>query len=132
MEKLKRIYIGNQTYPFKIDMNVLEAIQEEYGSITEWERGILGIRYRFDSDGNMILTKEGSPSITLGEPSIRDIKFILPLMIREGQEIEYEQTGNHYDPISDEKIYRECNISFKLLAQMIHEEYKRCFEVKKN
>lgn len=131
MENLKRIFIGNQSFPFKIDMNVLEMIQNEYGNVSEWERGILGIRYRFDSEGKMILTKEGTPSFTIGEPLIKDIKFILPIMIREGQEIEYDQTGKSFDPIDDEKIFRDCNISYKLLAKMIHEEYKRCFEVKK-
>ena len=38
MEKLRRIILDGRTFPVKFDLNVLEQIQEEYGSVYEFER----------------------------------------------------------------------------------------------
>lgn len=60
MEKMKRIMIGEKTYPFKIDLNVLEYIQEEYGTIHEFERELMGIHYKKDAGGNQIYDDSAS------------------------------------------------------------------------
>lgn len=131
MEKLTRIFIGNESFPIKMDLNVLEAIQDQYGTVSEWEREILGLRYRFDENGKMILTEEGTPSMAKGEPSVKAIKFVLPIMIREGQEIEYEQTGKQYDPVTEDYVNRWVQISYRVLANIIHDEFAKCFRTKK-
>lgn len=116
MQKMERILIGEQTYPIKIDLNVLEALQEQYGTIHEFELDIIGLRIK---DGELINV----------EPSIKAIKAVLPLMINEGLEIEAASTGKPYEPVNDQ-IFQDCCIHFEKLAQIIHTEFKRCFAKK--
>lgn len=122
MEKLKRIMIGDKTYPFKIDLNVLEELQEQFGTVNEFERQLRGIR-------NMI-GEDGKPMKYIGEPSIKAIKAVLPLAVNEGLAIEAELENREMEPV-EEEIIRECTVPFTLLARMMLEEFKRCFETKK-
>lgn len=131
MEKMKRMLIAGRTYPYKIDLNVLEAIQDEYGSISQFERELLGYRFRLDEDGNQIYSEDGEPVMYRVEPSIRAIKAALPAAINEGLAIEAEERGKEYVPIAEKEVFRNCTISYELLARMLHEEFKRCFETKK-
>lgn len=131
MQKLKRILINGKTYPIKMDLNVLETIQNEYGTINEFERDILGLKFAKDEDGKQLFNGEGEPRMIIGETSIRAIKVALPAMINEGLAIEAEEKGEAWEAVSDSFIFRNCNVSFELLGKMIHEEFRRCFEVKK-
>ena len=131
MKKMTRILIGGKSYPIVMDINVLEHIQDEYGSINEFERDILGIKLKKDKDGNQEYTEEGKPKVYRTEPSIKAIKTALPLMINEGLSIEAEKRNSSYEEVSDKLIFRECTISFEILADMIHDELIRCFETKK-
>lgn len=131
MQKLKRIMINGKTYPIKMDLNVLETIQDEYGTINEFERDILGLKFAKDKDGKQLFNEEGEPRMIIGETSIRAIKVALPAMINEGLAIEAEETGKAWEAVSDSFVFRNCNVSFELLGKMIHEEFRRCFEVKK-
>lgn len=131
MQKLKRIIINGKTYPMKMDLNVLETIQNEYGTINEFERDILGLKFAKDADGKQLFNDEGEPKMIIGETSIRAIKVALPAMINEGLEIEAEEAGKEFEPVEESYIFRNCNVSYELLGKMIHEEFKRCFKVKK-
>lgn len=131
MEKLKRILIDGRTYPYKIDLNVLETIQEEYGSISQFEMDLLGYRFRTDENGDPVYTENGEPVMYKAEPSVRAIKAVLPAAINEGLAIEAEALRREFEPVQEEKVFRDCNISYELLARMLHEEFKRCFETKK-
>lgn len=131
MEKLRRITINGIVYPIKMDMNVLQHIQENYGTINEFERDVLGYKYMLDRNGKQILTEEGKPAMYKTEPSIKAIKIVLPVMINEGLEIESEERGKEFTPVSEEEIIRNCDVSFSILADIIHEEFAKCFAVKK-
>lgn len=131
MEKLKRIMIAKKTYPMKCDLNVLEALQEEFGSVNEFERLLLGIRMKKDEEGRQLYTKDGEPQIYIVEPSIKAIKAALPLMINEGLAIEAAEKGGVAEHVEDLDVIAGCDISFELLSRMIHEEYKKCFVTKK-
>ena len=115
----------------KMDLNVLETIQNEYGTINEFERDILGLKFAKDADGKQLFNDEGEPKMIIGETSIRAIKVALPAMINEGLEIEAEEAGKEFEPVEESYIFRNCNVSYELLGKMIHEEFKRCFKVKK-
>lgn len=130
MEKLKRIMIGEQTYPFKIDLNVLEHIQNEYGTINQFERELLGLHFKKDMDGNQMY-KDGEPLMIITEPSIKAIKTVLPAAINEGLAIEADEENRPYEKVTDEFIIRECTIPYTVLGKMLHEEFRRCFETKK-
>ncbi len=131
MENLKRILIGDKTYPIKLDLNVLERIQEEYSTIHEFERKILGLRVARDKDGKALYMDNGKPRMVSVEPSVKAINTVLPMMVNEGLAVEAEVTRKGFEPVSDLWVISNCHIDYTVLAKMIHSEFKRCFEVKK-
>lgn len=131
MEKLNRITIGDKQYPIKVDMNVLEVIQNEYGTINGFERDILGLRFIKDEEGRQLYDENKKPRVMLVEPSMKAIKFVLPVMINEGLAIEADETGTSFEPVREKEIFRECTMDFENLASFIHNEYKKCFVTKK-
>lgn len=131
MENLRRIILDGRTFPVKIDLNVLEKIQDEYGSVYEFERKILGLEVARDENGKVIYGDDKKPVMLSVEPSIKAIKTVLPLMVNEGLAIEAGETGQSWEPVSDLWIFANCSIDFNVLAEMIHAEFKRCFETKK-
>lgn len=131
MQNLKRITIGKITYPIKVDLNVLEHIQQEYGTINQFEREILGLKVMKDKKGNPVYKEDGELFLYRTEPSIRAIKMVLPAMINEGLSIEADEYTTSWKPVSEKDIFQNCNINFIALANIIHEEFKRCFVLKK-
>ncbi len=131
MEDLKRILIGDKTYPFKIDLNVLQCIQEEYGTINEFERELMGLRYKKDKEGQQVYGEDGNAVMELTEPSIRAIKTVLPLAINEGIMIEADEQNKPAEKVTDDFVIRNCTIGFETLSKMLHEEFRRCFATKK-
>lgn len=131
MEMLKRIIIGGKTYPYKIDLNVLEYIQDEYGTINQFERDLIGLRFKKDAEGNQVYTGDGEPVMIKTEPSIKAIKTVLPAAINEGLAIEADEENRPFEKVTEEFVIRECTIPFDVLGTMLHEEFKRCFVTKK-
>lgn len=132
MENLTRIQIGDCSYPIKMDLNVLEQIQEGYGSINQFEMDLLGIEFIKDEEGHQLINGDGKPLLYRKEPSVKAIRAALCPMINEGLEIEAEQTGQTWQPVTKEDIERECTVDYMYLSNVIHEEFKRCFAIKKN
>lgn len=130
MENLKRIMIGGQNLPLKIDLNVLEHIQNEYGTIHQFERDLLGLQFKKDEDGNQIY-KDGDPVMIRTEPSIKAIKTVLTAAINEGLAIEAGEENRSYEKVTDEFVIRECTIPYDVLGEILHEEFRRCFATKK-
>lgn len=130
MGTLKRIMIGDKTYPFKIDLNVLEHIQNEYDTIQQFERELLGLRFKKDENGKQMY-KNGEPLMIKTETSIRAIKTVLPAAINEGLAIEADEENRSYEKVTEEFVIRECTIPYFVLGDMLHEEFKRCFATKK-
>lgn len=124
MEELNRIKIGDREYPVKIDINVLEVIQEKYGSINQFELDILGLgNIQYDEEGNVTSAEKK-------EPSVKAIKAVLPAMINEGMKITADSENKEFEPVKAEDIYiREINLT--KTAKAIHNELKRCFQTKK-
>lgn len=132
MENLKKITIGGIEYPYKIDLYVLEQIQEHYGTIGQFERDIIGLEFMVDEEGKQMYTEDGEPRMWRVAPKIRAIRMVLPWMINEGLEIEAEDTGKEWEPVTEEKISRKCDVPYTDLAEIIHTEFSRCFSAKKN
>lgn len=130
MENLKRIMIGGKNFPLKIDLNVLEHIQDEYGTIHQFERDLLGLQFKKDEDGNQIY-RDGEPAMIRTEPSIKAIKTVLTAAINEGLAIEADEENRSYEKVTEELIVRECTIPYYVLGEMLHEEFRRCFATKK-
>ena len=131
MEQLRRIMIGEKTYPFKIDLNVLEIVQEKYGSVKAFERELLGWRYRKDEEGIQMYTTDGIPLIDIVEPSVAAVKMILPAAVMEGMQIEADEHNRPMEDITEDYIIHNCNVASMELCVMLQEEFGRCFSAKK-
>lgn len=72
-------------YKLVFNLNVMEQIQDEYGSLDEW--------------GKMTDGKNG-------EPNIKAVKFGFTAMINEGIEIENEENGTDIKPVTNNFVGR--------------------------
>ena len=83
-DKITYLETSNGTkYPLIFTLNVMEAIQDKYGSLDKW----------------MELIKEG-------EPNIKALKFGLGEMLNEGIEIENETAETKRDLLDSKKVGR--------------------------
>lgn len=82
--KLQEIEYKDKTYKLAFDLNVMEAIQDEYGSIEAW--------------GKLVEPEEG-------EPNIKALVFGATQMINEGIEISNED-GADEKPLSHREVAR--------------------------
>lgn len=86
MKEMKNeIEYKGQKYSLVFNLNVMEAIQEEYGTIGKW--GSL-------TDG------------TDGEVSAKAVKFGLTEMLNEGIDIDNETNGTNIEPLTLKQVGR--------------------------
>ena len=96
------VYIETEkrNYPLVFNLNVMEEIQERYGSIEKW--GEL-------TQGN-------------GEPKIKDLKTGIMLMLNEAIDMENENNGTN-EPMLDEKQVGRLmsNVGMEVIVKKIRE-----------
>lgn len=80
-----KLLVNDKTYPMTFNLNVMEAIQEEYGSLEKW--------------GNLT---DGST----GEPNAKAVIFGFTQMINEGLDIEAEETGAEVKLLTTKQVGR--------------------------
>ena len=80
------VYIetANKKYPLSFNLNVMEEIQEHYGSLDAWGKVTQGD----------------------GEPKVKDLKAGILAMINEGIEIENEDNGTNNPLLTAKQIGR--------------------------
>lgn len=83
--KFQEIEYKDKTYKLAFDLNVMEAIQDEYGSIEAW--------------GKLVEPEEG-------EPNIKALVFGAAQMINEGIEISNDEDGTDEKPLTHRKVAR--------------------------
>ena len=79
-----KIQYKDKEYPLVFNLNVMERIQEEYGTLDKWGEA---------SDGN-------------GEPNAKAIIFGIKEMINEGLDIENEENGTNIKPLTHKQVGR--------------------------
>lgn len=84
--KLSYIEANGRKYPIVFNINVMEEIQEAYGTISKW--------------GAIVENAEG------GEPKVKDLKIGLMFMINEGIDIENERTGGNMPILNTKQVGR--------------------------
>ena len=84
--KLTYIEAENRRYPIVFNINVMEEIQEAYGSLSAW--------------GAIVENAEG------GEPKVKDLKIGLMLMINEAIDIENEEKGEKAPMVTSKQVGR--------------------------
>ena len=83
--KLQEIEYQGLKYKLAFDLNVMESIQDEYGSIEAW--------------GKLVEPEEG-------EPNIKALVFGATQMINEGIEISNDEDGTDDKPLTHRKVAR--------------------------
>lgn len=76
----------DKVYKLPFNLNVMEEIQEKYGSLDEWGK---------QTDGSVN-----------GEPNVKAVIFGLAAMINEGIEIENEENGTDTKPLTLKQVGR--------------------------
>ena len=84
--KLAYIETKDKRYPIVFNINVMEEIQEAYGSLNAW--------------GSIVENAGG------GEPKIKDLKIGLVMMINEAIDIENEETNGNRPPVTAKQVGR--------------------------
>lgn len=84
LDKINYLETEDERYPMVFSLNVMESIQEKYGSIEKWTE---------------LIQSEG-------EPNIKALKFFMTEAINEGIDIENEKTGEKSKPITLKKVGR--------------------------
>lgn len=98
--KITHIKTEGRDYPIVFNINVMEEIQEAYGSIGVW--------------GAIVENAEG------GEPKVKDLKIGLMMMINEGIDIENEMTGKNEPMVDTKKVGRIISeVGFEKITQVI-------------
>ena len=81
------IQYKDKTYKMVFNLNVMEEIQEQYGSLQKW--------------GELTDGKDGS-----GEPNVKALIFGLTTMLNEGIDIENDETGSNIQPLTKKQVGR--------------------------
>lgn len=84
VDKINYLETETEKFPLVFTLNVMESIQEKYGTIEAWS--------------NLIQRD--------GEPDIKALKFFITEAINEGIEIENEKTGEKRKAITAKKAGR--------------------------
>lgn len=84
--KLSYIETKDKKYPIVFNINVMEEIQEAYGSLSAW--------------GSIVENADG------GEPKIKDLKIGLMMMINEAIDIENEEKGENEPMLNTKQVGR--------------------------
>jgi len=82
LDIVKHITIGDKEYPIAYTLNVMEAIQEKFGTIEAWGNALQPEPYE-NEDGKVVKP----------EPKIKDLKWTFTQFINEGIDIENEEKG---------------------------------------
>ena len=100
--KITHIEANGKRYPIVFNINVMEEIQEAYGSISAW--------------GGIVENASG------GEPKIKDLKIGLMMMINEGIDIENEANGTNAPMLSTKQVGRLITeVGFDVVTKKIQE-----------
>lgn len=129
-EELKYIELSGEKYPVKCDLVVLEKIQDEFGSLDEFETKIYPWVPILDAAGKKVRDEDGNVETEFQMPDIPAVNTALFFMVNEGEEIAAEKEGREPRSYSRNEIARKVDISPVRLAMKLHEEYYRCFDLK--
>ncbi len=117
LKELSYIKLSGRTLPIKIDNLVLQEVQQEYGTLMSFEMRLIGAVFERDEEGNVKAVQK--------EPDVSVTNFVLPKMIREGYAVLKEEC-----PYNEEEIIRMIDENIYIMADTLHEEYRKCMGIK--
>lgn len=120
IDKITYLETDSEKFPFAFTLNVMESIQNEYETLSNWSE--------------LIRNKK--------EPNIKALKFFITEAINEGIEIENEKSGEKRVPITSSKagrivteigLKKVANTITKMITEsMSHDEKSKKVKTTKN
>ena len=120
IDKITYLETDSEKFPLAFTLNVMEALQDEYGTLSEWSE--------------LIRNKK--------EPNIKALKFFITETINEGIEIENEKSGEKRVSITSSKagriiteigLKKVANTITKMITEsMPHDEKSKKVKTTKN
>ena len=99
IDKIIYLETDSEKFPLAFTLNVMEALQDEYGTLSEWSELIRNQK----------------------EPNIKALKFFITKAINEGIDIENEKSDETRAPITSAKAGRIITeIGFQKVAKTIN------------
>lgn len=95
LDIVKHITVGDKEYPMAYTLNVMEDIQEKFGTIEAWGEALQPEPHE-DEEGK----------ITKQEPKIKDLKWTFTQFINEGIDIENEEKGEKRPFVTEKQVGR--------------------------
>lgn len=133
-ERLNTVRIGGKKIPIKCNFSVLQTLQEEFGTLKQFEQSLIGMVPILDEQGNPIYVTnpDGTESVKFRttEPSLKAIAVALPIMIHEGK-LQMEAQGEEMPDFDYKSAIKEADFILVDVAVDLHAEYRRCFDRKK-
>lgn len=133
-DELQYIKLSGKEYPIKCDLLVVEKIQEKYESIDDFENGLLTWELVRDEAGNIVYEEKEEenkkPKARGRFPKMECVNDALFWFVCEGEAIAAEIEHRAPERISREKIVRSVDISIIKLANLLYDEFFRCFSLK--
>lgn len=113
--KCDEIELSGEKLPYRCDNYVLEAIQEDFDTLHNFELKLMGFKEN----------EEGKVEIG-GEPSIECVNRVFPIMVEEAYRSQDKEC-----PYTEAQIVRLIDKAPIQMAVLIQQEYRKCFETKK-
>ncbi len=129
-DKLSYITLSGETYPIRCGMEVLEEIQDRYGSIDEFEKKIMIFEPQRDEDGNPVENEDGNVIGQYMTPRIKDLGDALHMMVTAGLEMEAEESEKPVKKVTRRELLEKADMTPVSLGLALHAELMRCFRTK--
>lgn len=120
IDKITYLETDSEKFPLAFTLNVMEALQDEYGTLSEWSKLIRNQK----------------------EPNIKALKFFITEAINEGIDIENEKSSEKRVPITSSKagriiteigLKKVANTITKMITEsMPHDEKSKKVKTTKN
>ena len=129
-DKLSYITLSGEKYPMRCGMEVLEIVQDKYGSIEEFENRLMPFERKKDENGEDVLNEEGVPIGRYVIPKISDLGDALHLMVTAGLEMEADLSGKETESVTRKELLQKADMPPTVLGEILHAEMMRCFRRK--
>lgn len=129
-DKLSYITLSGEKYPLRCGMEVLEIVQDKYGSIEEFENRLMLFERKKDENGEDVLNEEGVPIGRYVIPKISDLGDALHLMVTAGLEMEADLSGKETESVTRKELLQKADMPPTVLGEILHAEMMRCFRRK--
>ena len=111
IDKITYLETDSEKFPLAFTLNVMEALQDEYETLSEWSELIRNQK----------------------EPNIKALKFFITEAINEGIDIENEKSDEKRAPITSAKAGRIITeIGFQKVAKTINKMVSESVKAKEN